>query len=350
MIIGVAGTAKNTGKTTAICTLIRTACANGIVPGVTGIGYDGEERDTVTLLPKPRITVLPGMLVTTSEKCLGVSTAELRILRRTGTHTPLGEIVITRVDKEGLVVVAGPNKTADLEKVAGAMRTMGAEHLLVDGSLNRIAPMTVVDRVVFATGAARSTSLADLAEETASIEQVFAYEACNQDYRAVEGIRLVTSEVQVQCAASAFHSTMEIQNATMRFPPGPIEIVLPGMIVLDGLVALHKSLVREKVRDGRIVFDNPFWLLLAGEPVHAGRVLKAIASLGFEMCFRRTSRLAAVTFNPYYPAFDGTVYRAAYLDPSAGRAALAAALKTPLIDVLKDGGERLYSLCFESSD
>lgn len=99
MIIGVAGTAKNTGKTTALCSLIEAAYAHGRLPGVTGIGYDGEERDNVTLLPKPRITVFPGMIVTTSEQCLDASTARLRILRRSGYHTALGEVVVTVVEE-----------------------------------------------------------------------------------------------------------------------------------------------------------------------------------------------------------------------------------------------------------
>ena len=175
MIIGVAGTAKNTGKTTTLCSLIDAAYAQGRLPGVTGIGYDGEERDNVTLLPKPRITVFPGMIVTTSEQCLAASTARLRILRRTGYQTALGEVVITVVEEAGLVVVAGPNKAADLAAVGQQMSSLGVSDLLVDGSLNRIAPMAVADRVVFATGGARTTELKYLAEETASIEHIFRY-------------------------------------------------------------------------------------------------------------------------------------------------------------------------------
>jgi len=174
MIIGVAGTAKNTGKTTTLVTLIQTAYARGHLPGVTGIGYDGEERDNVTLLPKPRIIVKPGMIVhdlrTMSaglHRAIACTAALLHV-------TALGEVVITVVEK-GLVVVAGPNKTADLASVARQMQALGASELLVDGSLNRIAPMSVADRVVFATGGARSTNIGQLVEETSAIERIFRF-------------------------------------------------------------------------------------------------------------------------------------------------------------------------------
>ena len=73
MIIGIAGTAKNTGKTTALGALIREATSRRLRVAVTGIGYDGEERDTITGLPKPRLDLPPGTIATTSEACLQVS-------------------------------------------------------------------------------------------------------------------------------------------------------------------------------------------------------------------------------------------------------------------------------------
>jgi hypothetical protein len=346
MIIGVAGTAKNTGKTTTLCTLIETAYAKGHLPGVTGIGYDGEERDNVTLLPKPRITVFPGMIVTTSEQCLAASTAKLRALYRTGTWTALGEVVVTVVEEGGLVVVAGPNKTADLAKVARHMATLGASELLVDGSLNRIAPMAVADRVVFATGGARSTNLSLLTEETSAIEQIFQHGLSDVDYTSITGIRLVAEEVQIQCASSAFHGNEDLVRALDTIPDELTAIILPGMITADALTVLCDRLENADAKGVTVVFDNPFRLLLAGEPARVGGLLRWLDGLSVQIRYRHRSDLAAVTFNPYYPAFDGTSYRAAYLDASSGRSTLSAALTTPVIDVMEEGGEELYRRCF----
>ena len=59
-IVGIAGTAKNTGKTTALNALLRAAHEHGTLVGVTSIGYDGESIDTVTGLPKPSIFLEAG--------------------------------------------------------------------------------------------------------------------------------------------------------------------------------------------------------------------------------------------------------------------------------------------------
>lgn len=349
MIIGLAGTAKNTGKTTALCALIESAIAKGHLPGITGIGYDGEDRDNVTLLPKPRITVFPGMIVTTSERCLAASTARLRVLRRTGYSTALGEIVITVAEEKGMAVVAGPNKTTDLSIVARQMAAFGVVDLLVDGSLNRIAPMVLADRVVLATGGARTTNVAVLAEETAAIERIFRNPICSNRYALISGLRFVGEDVQVQLAASAFHSVAEVMWALEHLPGGLKEIVVPGMVALDGLRLLCDRLENIAAAGPQLIFDNPFALLLAGEPIRVGEILSRFEARSCKLSFRRKTDLAAVTFNPYYPAFDGTTYRPAYLDPAAGRSALAAALATPVIDVVKEGGAGLYEHCFGSS-
>ena len=82
-IIGIVGTAKNTGKTTTLAALIREAGRRRERIGVTGIGYDGEEIDTVTGLPKPRLLLQPGTIVATSERCLRTTSAEYTVIKRT---------------------------------------------------------------------------------------------------------------------------------------------------------------------------------------------------------------------------------------------------------------------------
>ena len=346
MIIGVAGTAKNTGKTTALSSLIDTAYAKGRLPGVTGIGYDGEARDNVTLLPKPRITVFPGMLVTTSEQCLAASTARLRILRRTGIQTALGEVVITVVEGAGLVVVAGPNKAADLSAVGQEMATLGASDLLVDGSLNRIAPMAVADRVVFATGAARTTELQYLADETVSIEHIFRYGIFTSDHPVCAGIRLRSKDVTLQTSPGAIHGAREVARALERIPDELDEIVVAGLITTDGLGVICDRLEEAGEGGVTLVFDDPFKLLLAGDPVRIGTLLRWLDELPVRIAYKHTTHLAAFTFNPYYPAFDGTSYSPASLDPQAAREVLTNMLATPLIDVVQQGGEELYDRCF----
>jgi len=189
-ILGIAGTAKNTGKTTTLSALLEEGRRRGILPGLTGIGYDGEERDTVTSLPKPRLRVYPEMIATTSERCVHVSTARGEVIARTGFRTPLGEVLILRITRPGLLVVAGPNKTAELNDVCAAMGEAGAGVIFVDGSLNRIAPFSIADSVVFATGAARSTDAEVVRRELLAIETIFSFGRMETTGEPVGGIRL----------------------------------------------------------------------------------------------------------------------------------------------------------------
>ncbi|MFA6573745.1 MAG: hypothetical protein WCT13_06310, partial [Patescibacteria group bacterium] len=180
-IIGIAGTAKNTGKTTTLNCLLQEASRRNYSVAVTSIGFDGEEIDNVTSLPKPRITVYPNFIVTTSQKCLNHSTANVEILHRTGLYTSLGEIVIVRVIQEGLVVIAGPNKTNELRMIVETMKSYPCDYMFVDGSLNRIVPMTVVDSIIFTTGGARSTDIPELCNEMLTIESLFQFSIIGND-------------------------------------------------------------------------------------------------------------------------------------------------------------------------
>ncbi|MFQ5789568.1 MAG: hypothetical protein ACE5JI_03740, partial [Acidobacteriota bacterium] len=142
-IIGVVGTAKNTGKTTALLSIVRYLETAGRRAGITGIGYDGEHIDNLTLLPKPRMEFPAGALVATAERCLKNATLQCRLLLRTGVMSPLGEVLILEVTSRGRIVVAGPNQRVGLTRIIEGLGETGSEVSLVDGALGRLAPMSV---------------------------------------------------------------------------------------------------------------------------------------------------------------------------------------------------------------
>jgi len=171
-VIGIIGTAKNTGKTTALTALASEAEKRALRLGLTGIGYDGEAVDSVTLLPKPRVMVSAGSLVATSEQCLTTATAQWELHERTGEATPLGEVCIVRITRPGLILLAGPNKKQPLDLLLQRIDPH-VDLTLVDGALSRMVPLMVTQGVVIATGAARTTDLNLLAEETQAIADTF---------------------------------------------------------------------------------------------------------------------------------------------------------------------------------
>jgi uncharacterized NAD-dependent epimerase/dehydratase family protein len=73
--LGIAGTAKNTGKTTTLQAVVRAIRRSGTGVYLTSIGYDGEEVDTVTGLPKPKVVVEEGDMVATALSFLRSSPA-----------------------------------------------------------------------------------------------------------------------------------------------------------------------------------------------------------------------------------------------------------------------------------
>jgi hypothetical protein len=305
--------------------MLEQASRRGLTLALTGIGYDGEERDTVTLLPKPRIRVPAGALVTTSESCLRHTDTQWTGLRRTGFRTALGEVVVVRVTAPGLIVVAGPNKTHELEQVRQMLAVEGLELLMVDGSLNRIAPMAVVDRLVFSTGAARSTDPAAVADEMAAIESLFGIPPAGPDDGRAWSV--VTMETSVAGAMRAAKS-----DAGM--------IRWEGLVAFDVLSSMMPEIGR---RRATIVFDDPLKLLLAGEIRRVADVVAAARAAGAQLACRRVPRLVAVTSNPFYPAYDGTVYSGGAVDAAGLQRALRSALQVPVVDVVRDGGEVLFT-------
>src|SRR5437870_4324964 len=102
-VLGIVGTAKNTGKTTTLAALIAHGGEGGLRLAITGIGYDGEEIDNVTMLPKPRLLFREQAIIATSEHCLRATRAGYRMRRRTGISTALGEVIIAEITRSGLV-------------------------------------------------------------------------------------------------------------------------------------------------------------------------------------------------------------------------------------------------------
>lgn len=337
-IIGVAGTAKNTGKTTTLGALIRAALAGGAPIGVTGIGYDGEERDTVTGLPKPRIQVEPGMIVSTSASCLAHSTARGTIIARTGAVTPLGDVVLLRITAPGTVVVAGPNTAAELKNVCGRMQREGSALVFVDGSLNRIAPMVVADAVVFATGAARSLEHEVVVREMAGIEGLFGLPLTPDVPRWECGIRMSGRDTEVHLSRAMVHGEREIRRVLQWLPDGLSRIVFPGVVTADGLAVLTAGLSTGRAGVD-VVLEDPLKMVLGGDPWRMWSSARQLVEAGVRLGYRLRPRLAAVTVNPAYPSFDGTIYTPAAVE---GKALLDAArdrLSTFVTDILAERQE-----------
>lgn len=345
-IYGIAGMAKNTGKTTALAGLVTAAKERVVILGVTSIGYDGEQWDTITRLPKPRVFLHEGTWVTTAEQLIEPGYVEA--LDRTGIHTSLGEIILGRMKTAGFIVLAGPSRGEQVSKCFQLLREAGAELVLVDGALNRMAPFAETHGLILATGAARGTNDSILAEEMAAINTIFQLpenavppsEQPDMAFVEVDGQNSAYWESGSFLTKNQAESFIYFLN---RIPVQDIlRIHIPGVVCPDGLELLANMAERRNQRVD-VIFSDPVRILVSGDPVNtAGKIekLRQIAHVGV----KRNIPLLAVTSNPFYPFYNGREYESRYIDGQRLREKLQRSISSPVFDMYADGPFELFDI------
>jgi hypothetical protein len=167
--LALVGLAKNTGKTVALAALLRELEEQSRRVGVTSVGRDGEARDVLDRrIEKPRIELAQGSLVATTDGLLRASGLAYELLEQTGIRTPLGQVLIARLQTPGAIEVAGPSAAADVRAVSDAMLSHGAEQVLIDGAIDRRAASSpnVSDGLVMSTGAVLSKHIDEVVAKT----------------------------------------------------------------------------------------------------------------------------------------------------------------------------------------
>ena len=339
--LGVAGTAKNTGKTTALVAILREAAAARVVVGVTSIGYDGEDLDQVTGLPKPHLLVTTGTLVATAGPALA-GKPDFEPLETTPVRTALGRVALARAVRPTRAILAGPAGAVGLGMVLRQLRRNGANLILVDGAFGRLAPMTVADGLLIATGAARLPDPAFLVREAIAIARL-----CKLQVRPVKIqkhlVRVRGPEAAVTLPYPALidlHWADEVAREVRAVGGPPTEIYLPGPVSAVALDRLARGLLG--VGSATLVFSHPLHLMAGGDPLAVSSVLDGLEDAGHSLAVRRGLRLLGLTVNPCYPAREGGRYRAAQLDAAKLLAAMRAAVDIPVTDVVHEGTRALW--------
>lgn len=165
--VSIIGMNKNVGKTTTLNHILKEA--RGIMSlGLTSIGRDGEELDRVTATEKPRIYIEKGTTVATAKYCLLNSDFTREILRTTGIHTPMGEVIICRALSDGYVDLGGPSVNSYMTDIKNQLLKLNCDLVIIDGALSRktFAAPQVCEATILATGAALSRSMTTVIRET----------------------------------------------------------------------------------------------------------------------------------------------------------------------------------------
>ncbi|MBZ4653353.1 MAG: uncharacterized protein JG781_692 [Peptococcaceae bacterium] len=330
-IIGIAGTAKNTGKTTTTTAIMEKVYSHQLKLGLTSIGYDGEVMDNVTGLPKPRIRAEKGTIVAIAQSCLAAGSADIEVLATTDIRTPLGKIVIGEVKEPGLVVIAGANKSSEVRIVNKLLKEQGCDLVLVDGALNRIAPMVETQGLIVATGAARTTNLPKLAEETSCMSAILNLPPWPEKEKAT----LVST--------SLLNEAM-VKELLQRVTSETREIVVTGIIgekSFQALLDLGKDILPGKA----LVLPDPIKVLVAGAPDLMFEVIARLADSGTPVYVQKPVKLLAITVNPFYPRYRYTShdYEPAYVEKEELKQSIQQKCKVPVVDVVEEGIDRLWA-------
>lgn len=349
--LGIAGTAKNTGKTTVTANMMEELRKRNIGFCLTSIGYDGENIDNVTGLPKPKLRVAAGDMVVTAERCLLTSTADLEVLDETDIFTPLGRVVITKVKKPGLVVTAGPNKSAEVRRLNTLLSKMGPGITLFDGALNRIAPMSETDGFILATGAAKTPDVSQLAEETKMIWRI-----CNLP-TVPWGAKLAACRMPVVTLFSPEYQIIKtLPTPCLLLESHIADIIhtereaggylyIPGVASEKALKILFAKLEKQPGQIS-IVFADPIKVLAAGNPLAYHELIAHFYQAGIFVGVLRRIPLLAVTVNPFYSTYrvESDTYTPQFVDAELLHAAVQNAVEVPVYNIVKQGPEALVDI------
>lgn len=342
--IGVIGTAKNTGKTTTLSFLLKKFVEKKFNVCITGIGYDGEEIDNITNLPKPRIFLEEDTIVATSEKCLTNSQAKFELLFETDFSTALGKISVVKITRAGLMVVAGPNTRKGLTELLRLIKDKTSVNLiLVDGSLNRISPMEILDKIVFTTGASRNTNIDQIVEEMKVIEKVFSYEKTILNHQLNSNIILFYSDNSVQIEIKSLIDENDL-IILEKFLYKKIErIFIPSLFTIKTLLNGLYSIQNKFNYLPELIFKSPTQLLLTGDFVELSTLIDSIKKRNISISYVQKPDLAAITVNPFYPKLVNYNFIADFVDKFELLNKMKNSLYTPVFNIFEKDADEIFN-------
>lgn len=183
--LSIVGLEKNTGKTVCLNYILKRLNELGTHVGVTSIGVDGEQIDSVFATAKPEVVLYEGTHFITSEQHY-MKRQTVSILEYVDSHrTALGPLVTARVLVRGKALLSGAATTGILRTQIEQLGSMGVDLTIVDGALSRLslASPTVTEAMILATGAAVSANVKQLVSKTKFIHNLILLDEVDSDLR-----------------------------------------------------------------------------------------------------------------------------------------------------------------------
>lgn len=320
--LSIVGLEKNTGKTVCLNYILRRLNEMHVPVGVTSIGVDGEQVDSVFATAKPEVTIYEGSRFITSEQHYMKRQAVSVIEHVDSRRTALGPLVTARVLVRGKVLLSGAATTGVLRSQMRQLETAGCRLSIVDGALSRLslASPTVTDCMVLATGAAVSANLKQLVAKTRFLHSMICLDEVSPALREALG--------------PVENGLWGVDDEGRPHDLGIASVFLIGSAGKDLLRFGHTLFASGAVSDRLLKTLTP----LAGDITLVARDFTKLfitpeayndfTRKGNRMLVLQRSKLIAVTLNPTSP-------QGFLLDSRSACDALSEALQTPVYDVMK---------------
>jgi len=272
--------------------------------GITSIGMDGEPFDNVTKLPKPRIKVYPGFLVATTIDCLLASDSQYDMLYESDISTPLGKVVVARINKTGHCLIAGPSSICEMEKIIGKLKENGAEKIFVDGAFSRQSTAKLSDATILCIGANRSPIMEEVIKDALSIIERLSLPVADKHLLFLGNYSQITTiDKSGKVTRQLETSVITDLDKVMAMLSNDTEYMyLPNAVTMQ----FAKKLIKSKIAlNTKIIMKTPLNFITDDQ------MGKHIQLLKDRLYVLRPVNLIAVCFNPYSPRgyrFDNQIF------------------------------------------
>lgn len=320
--LSIVGLEKNTGKTVCLNYILHRMNEMGVHVGVTSIGVDGEQIDSVFATAKPEITLYEGTHFITSEQHY-LKRQTLSVLEAVDSHrTALGPLVTARVLVRGKVLLSGAATTGVLRSQIEQLLTIGTDIAIVDGALSRLslASPTVTDAMILATGAAVSANVKQLVAKTRFLHNLILLDEVTADLR--ERLSVIPSGLWAVDSDGQPHD-LGIASVFL-IDRSESDILRYGKTLFASGAVSDRLLKALSAKGSGITLIARDFTKLFLTPETYNTYVRA----GNRLMVLQRSKLIAVTLNPTSP-------QGFLLDSRATCDALGEALQTPVYDVMK---------------
>lgn len=279
-------------------------------------------------MPKPRITVYPGMLIATCGECLKECYFEYKVLLKTSIRTPLGMVVIIKVLSKGLALVAGPSTNKEMHEIITLFNALDAKKIFIDGALFRksIASFNIAEGVILSTGASYHKNINIVVEDTSKLLKQLSLPKLVGDVSSI--VEKLHREKAVLINDQNDVSIHKVQSVV-----GNESLIIDSInkstkyLYING--GISSSFIRLLVNKRHEIDSLSLILNDATQLIIEPNDLNVLKQINTNVFVLNEIKICAVTYNPYSPfgyEFDGREFYKKLND----------VIKYPLINVISD--------------